>query len=834
MDDQAAFDARVDEIFDRLLDLEPAERGAALDASCGDDRALREAVERLLAYADKPPVALGTSALVAAPWVDAEDETRGADGLDGRAAPAAEVPPGRVGPYRILDELGRGGMGVVFLAERDDGHFSQRVALKVMRPGTESPEMRRRFEQERQIIAELNHPNIARLYDGGVTDDGRPYSAMELVEGVPITEFCDRRRLGVRERLALFEKVGRAVHYAHQNLVVHRDLKPSNILVTEDGDLKLLDFGIAKLLDLSDIETCDVAGGMTRTGRIPMTPLYASPEQLKGNSVTTASDVYQLGLLLFEIVTGERARDETSLTPSAGSSPFGFEETPLPAPSSAVRKAPDDRREASSRLRATTPKGLRKQLHGDLDTIVLAAAHPESGRRYPSAAELVEDLKRYRDGFPLSARRDSLAYRARRFARRHRLGVAVAALFLALLVGYAATVTVQAERIAAERDRAERVLSYALGLYGAGDPNEALGREISAESLVDRGVERLDAELADEPHVQAELLAHLGRIYQRLGRMDKAETTLRRALELNVELHGREHGDAVDTLSALGRVLVSRRDPGAQPVLEEALELRRRLHGDDHKDTATVRRYLGVHLSTVGRYVDAEAHLRAALDVHRRLVPRSLEVAADLSDLGLAVKRQGRIDEAIELQREALALDIELFGELHPETASTYNNLADTLWKAGELDAGDEAMVRSLELMAELYGDAHRNIATSLGNFGTSMMRRGDLEQSADYFRRSLEMRRTLAGGEDRYVAQSSAQLGEVLHRLGRLDESEASLLDALRIFGALSSDTPGGAPHDQVQVWRRLAPVWLDQGRYADAERILRRALPIFREYQR
>ncbi|MEM1182966.1 MAG: tetratricopeptide repeat protein [Acidobacteriota bacterium] len=823
MDPRAAFDARVDELFDRMLDLEPDQRTPALDEACGDDGELRAAVERLLAWSDKPPPALETSALVAAPWAT-DDDTR-PDREDDDAAAVSE----RIGPYRLLSELGRGGMGVVFLAERDDGHFTQRVALKVMRPGTENVEMRQRFEQERQIIAQLSHPHIARLFDGGVTDDGRPYSAMELVEGVPITEYCDRRQLGIRERLALFGKVGEAVHYAHQHLVVHRDLKPSNILVTEDGDLKLLDFGIAKLLDLSEIKTCPIDGTLTHTGRIPMTPLYASPEQLRGDKVTTASDIYQLGLLLFELITGERARDESSVTPSAGSSPFGFEETPVSAPSSAIKKAPAGRLKISSEARATTPRGLRKELHGDVDTLVLTALHPEVARRYPSAAELVEDVRRFLGGYPLSARRDSVGYRAQRFLRRNRLAVAVAAIFLALLVAYAATVTVQAERVARERDRAESVLAFALSLYGAGDPNEALGPQISAIDLIQRGVERVGTELAGEPHAQADLLAYFGRIYERLGLWTEAEDTLRRALDLQIEIYGEEHPKALETRASLASILVYLRHADAESMLEQTLELHRRVLGDEHRHTATVRRYLGQHYSSVGRYVDAETQLREALDVHRRVAPGSRDLAFTLSDLARPLKRQGQYAEALELQWESAAIQAKHFGEVHPDRVSATNNIADTLWKLERWDEGDATMERSLTLARKLYGDTHRDIATSLGNIGTSMLDRGELEKAADYFRQSLEMRRQLAGGDDRFVAQSSAQLAQVLERLGRLEESEALLLDAMRIFRAINPN----AKVDLAKVQQRLAPVWIATGRFEDAERILREAIEAFRTTQ-
>ena len=297
-------DARVDEIFDRALDVPTNERSTFLDQAC-DNEDLRARVERLLAFSDDPPSVLD-SAAVTDLW---RPEALEAD------AEAESDRPQRVGPYRILEEIGRGGMGVVYLAERADGHFEQRVAVKVMRPGSETPEARRGFEQERQIIASLQHASIARLYDGGVTEGGRPYSAMEWVEGKPITRYCDEQRLPLAARLRLVEEVASAVHYAHQNLVVHCDLKPSNILVTADGEIKLLDFGIAKLLDVSG----DDPLSNRRSGPRAITPLYASPEQLRGEPVTTASDVYQLGLLLFELLTGERGREVSTAAGSRAS-----------------------------------------------------------------------------------------------------------------------------------------------------------------------------------------------------------------------------------------------------------------------------------------------------------------------------------------------------------------------------------------------------------------------------------------------------------------------------------------------------------------------------------
>ncbi|NBC17317.1 MAG: protein kinase, partial [Bacteroidetes bacterium] len=450
---------QIDRLFAEALERPPDERTAFLRARCGNDVALYREVVTLLKSDAEAESVLGESVTAfAAPLLPALE----ADLADGFA------PGERVGPYRLQHEIGRGGMGAVYLAERVDGQFDRRVALKVIKRGMDTDEILHRFRFERQILARLEHPHIARLYDAGVTDDGRPYLAMEYVDGQPLHRYCDGRTLPVDERLRLFQTVCAAVQFAHQNLVIHRDLKPSNILVTEGGAVKLLDFGIAKLL--SDEAT---GAPLTRTGVRVLTPEYAAPEQRTDSVVTTAADVYALGVVLYELLTGRRP-----LAPDA------LPDTAPEPPSTAVTK-PTERSHADgttttltpetvSTARQTSAERLRRRLRGDLDVIVLKALRPEPERRYASAEAFLEDIKRHLDGLPVQARPDTLGYRLRKFVQRHTAGVAAAAAVLALILAFSVlhTTRVTQERNLArqERDKAAEVAAFLEGLFDASDP----------------------------------------------------------------------------------------------------------------------------------------------------------------------------------------------------------------------------------------------------------------------------------------------------------------------------------------------------------------------------
>lgn len=800
-------EAKVDEIFDRALDLTSAARRSFLDHACGGETKLRARVERLLALSENLPSGLETAG---AGELMEDGDLRHGSGSDGSL-------PARIGPYRILAELGRGGMGVVYLGERDDGHFQQRVAVKVMRPGSDTPEARRRFEQERQIIASLQHSNIARLYDGGVTDDGRPFSAMEHVEGRPIHAYCDDRRLGVEERLRLVEVVAGAVHYAHQKLVVHRDLKPSNILVTDDGQIKLLDFGIAKLLDATGADYLQ----MTRTGALPVTPLYASPEQLQGEAVTTASDIYQIGLLLFELLTGEKAR-RSSATPGSGP---GFGMAPDVLPSAAVEGMAGEQAEEVARARGTSPRSLVRCLRRDLDAVVRAAMHPEPERRYPSAGELMEDLRRYRRREPLSVRPASVGYRAGLFVRRNRLGASLAALFVLLLVGYSITVTAQARRIARERDRAERIKDFALGLYGASDPNEALGPEVSAVELVARGVERAEDELAGEPDVQAEIKTYFAKVYKRLGRFDDAESLYREVLQLRREINGEVHPDVAEAIYDLGLLLLERDDPEALELLEAALRQRRSLFGDDHEATAHSLFGLSRYQYSIEDLSSAEASASRSSEILCGADPRSEDCSMVSSLLGGILIAMDRPAEGATLLRKSLSINQELFGEIHPEVATGWNNLAFTLWRMERWAEGDEAMARSLDIMAGLYGDEHPDIAASLGSLGVSLLLRGDHEAAIEPLEQSIQMREAVLGPRHVRVADVVAELARALAAAGRPEEAKLQFETALSIF---SEHFPEDHPR-LAWLWRGIGTMHLKLGELADARRSLGRSREIY-----
>jgi serine/threonine-protein kinase len=474
----------------------------------------------------------------------------------------------RIGPYRLVGKLGEGGMSTVYLAEREDEQYRRQVAIKVVRSAFAGEDQLRRFRAERQILASLDHPGIARLYDGGATEEGLPYLVMEYIEGEPIDDFCDRRRLTIAQRIELFRAVCSAVHYAHQNLVVHRDLKPGNILVTTAGLPRLLDFGIAKLLTPELLP----AGPVTTVAWLRlMTPYYASPEQILGKPVTTGSDVYSLGLLLYKLLTGRLPRRFAGQAPAAIERVVTEEEPEKP--SAAVGRGGRDgpegpptpeagQLEAVARARGVRPAQLRRLLAGDLDTVVLSALRRDPQRRYGSAEQLSEDLRRHLEGLPVLAHPDSLPYRAGKFLRRHRLAVGAAAAILLLAVGAAVAFALQSARLARERDRAERervkaqrvaeFLEEVFSLSHRADPRI---EPMTALEVLERGARKLD-QMGDQPQIQAALMHTMGRIYRDLGRFEQAAPLLERALAARTKLPEAEPAEVLENMEDLGVLLV--------------------------------------------------------------------------------------------------------------------------------------------------------------------------------------------------------------------------------------------------------------------------------------
>ena len=731
--------SRVEALFDRALDLARADREAFLDREAGRDVALRAEVASLLeAHGGAGPFF--------------EEAAR-------RMAGDALALGTRVGPYRIEARLGEGGMGTVYRAARADGAFERAAAVKVFRVGGGDV---RRFLAERRTLARLDHPGIARLYDGGLAPDGRPFFAMELVDGEPVTDYAAHRALGVDGRLALFRDVCEAVQYAHSRLVVHRDIKPSNVLVCtrDDGrpQVKLLDFGIAKALDHPDLT---VAGGAA-----PRTPAYAAPEQIAGGAVTTATDVYALGALLYELLTGRRPH------PADGGGRAAVERAVLEAeptrPSEAVAAPP-----TGGAPPAAAPPGpparLARRLAGDLDHICLVALRKEPERRYGSAEALGRDVERHLAGLPVEARADSVGYRAAKFAGRHRVGVVVAALLGAVLAGGAGLVAWQGHLATVERDRAERASAFMVGLLGEFDPNQAGAGRLDAVDVLDRAVRRVEVELRGEPAVQARLYDHVGQIYQTYTRYDDAERLLRRALAVRRALHGGVHPDVAESLNHLawlafargayaeadslyaaalaveeaagsrrtpaaataieGRGLLRRAagDPeGGLPFVREALAIREATLGADHPEVSTSVSALATLLHTAGRAGEAAPLFRRAIAERRRTLGPHVYTAQSLSDYGAALTDLGDVERAVAAHREALAIRRELLGGSHPHVAQSLSHLGWALQTQGRYAEAEPLYREALAIRRAHLGDDHASVGNSLLMLGEVRVLQGD------------------------------------------------------------------------------------------------------------
>jgi len=812
---------RADEILDAALDLPLGERSTFLDRSSGGDAELRALVERLLAGAETDASAFTPGGALRGPlWDDlAGDE----DALSGAT----------LGRYRILREVGRGGMAVVYLAERADGQFRQQVAVKVLKRGLDTDEVVRRFDQERQILALARHPGLARLLDGGVEPGGRPYFVMEYVEGRPIDQHCDDERLAVPDRLRLFLQVARAVEAAHRNLVVHRDIKPSNILITADGHAKLLDFGIAKLLDPG-------AAQLTRTVARLMTPAYASPEQVRGEPVTTASDVYQLGLLLYLLLAG---RFPYSVGGGAGAAARAIAADEPTRPSTAAtgpaeRGVPPGQEprpaEAVARARATSPKRLRRALSGDLDTIVLTALRKEPERRYGSVAQLIDDVERHLAGRPVSARPDTLVYRTGKLVRRHAAAAVTAAgalaLVVALTVGYTLELARQRDRARLAALRSTQVSDFLRGLFEVAAPTRSLGEQITARQLLDRGAARIDGELAGQPEIQADLMTLMGDVYRELALYDEAQALSGRAVALRRRFPGEDGLELAAALHHFARALADRAEhAAARRLYEEALALRERALGPDHADVARTLGGLGRVLAAQGEFPAALRHQERALAVlEASLGPRHSEVGLALKDLGALLAEGLDSPDARPRLERAVEILTASHGPDHPHVAEARVHLGKALSSFGHHDAARLQYESALPVLERSYGSAHPVLANVLHTLGNLLivpgLERKDPDGAIAYFRRALAIREAALGPLNPEVGDTLDGLGRAFRLKGDRESSRTYLERSL----ALTEAALGPEHVDLATTLFHLASVYQETGLPQQALRLYERALRI------
>lgn len=833
---------RIEMILDRALDLAELERGAYLEQLAQEDPGLRQQIDRLLAAERAAADFLESPAQVAAAPLVAEL------GSLELSWDALQLAGSMIGPYRLLEEIGRGGMGTVFLAERVDGGFEQRVALKLIKRGMDSEAILGRFLRERQILVRLEHPHIARLLDGGLTPEGQPYFAMELVAGMPITDFCDRSDLSTEERLEVFTAACAAVAHAHGHRVVHRDLKPSNILVTADGTVKLLDFGVAKML-----EPGSEGNSRTLPGQQAMTPEFAAPEQLSGQPVTAAADVYSLGLILFRLLTGQWPERAPSGLLGGMSRPSATVDRPAVRPTASHR---------------VSQRELGRRLRGDLATIVLKALHAEPQRRYPSAEALLDDLLRHRHGRPITARADTIAYRAMKLALRHRQAVvATALLALSLGAGWIAT-RWQAEIASRERAKQLAMRQVAFGFLRLWDP-QLLADAESVRTLLERVAAPLPPELAEPPEVRAEVQALVAELFGRLGMYERATSWLEQSLALRRELYGEESPQVSEALRQLAEYrLVTGELAEGEQLAGAALEVQRRV-SKEAADTAPFLSTRARILRTRGQYTQAEALLRQAVAAKEgALGAGHPEVADELESLGEVLGLQGRNEEAetalrrtVDIRRRsgwspgnaldesleelacayertgrteaAEALYREILGTEHPPMSTPgaapieLHRQAEVLFARGEYSAAEPLFAAVLERQRQILQAPHPELAETLYQLGGVRVHLGAYHSAEQVLSESVAMDRQLYGGQHADLANALAYQAAALTELGAPDEAAELLEEAFDLYHLLKLDH---------HVYRAGALMVLGRllqrtGRSAEAVPVLHEALEIRRQ---
>ncbi len=741
---------RVAEIVEAALERDAGDWPPFLDESCGDDLPLRREVESLLFFQKK-----------ATDFIENPAYQNNAESL---AEEGGELKPGELlGDCKILSLLGEGGMGQVYLAQ--DLKLQRQVAIKLVKAGFGRANLIRHLQREERILAALTHPNIARLYGGAVSESGIPYFVMEYVEGERLDRYCDSRKLKLAERLQLFRKVCSAVAYAHQHLVIHRDIKPANIRVTAEGEPKLLDFGIAKLLD---DESAPVE--QTITLAAVMTPEYASPEQVRGDEVTTASDVYSLGVVFYELLTGQRPYRVKSRKPNEVARAIAEEEPQRPSTALA--------RDQKSEIRNY------RLLRGDLDNIVLMAMRKEPPRRYASVAQFSEDIRRHLEGLPVVARKDTVGYRSGKFIRRHRVGVAATTLVaIAIIAGLIAALW-EASQARAQRDVAQRINTFLQDMLGAAAP-EAKGIDVKVVDILKDASTRATTELATQPGVMADILMTLGRTYISLGLYQPAEANLRAALEASLKANGELHPTTATTMALLGLAL-SNLNKGAEGELisRKAVDLQRRLHPRGHEDLGVALFALGVNLIYNNNPKAAQPYLEEASGmIKKHLGEANGYYMTTLVMLALAHEKAGEVDVAVPLYRQAIAVGGHVESRYRIYLAQAQAFLGILLINKAVYSEAETLLQRSEITYREVFGgDGNYSVAVVKAHLGWLYFLKGDYAKAEDQDRKAIDLLRQYMGPEHPLTASTAGTLGLTLTREGKAVEGEPYLREALMI----------------------------------------------------
>ena len=728
-------------LFDQTMSMEPGLRVAFVLQACGDDIALRDQLLSLLSITsahhenDVP-----------------QGDVMGQDDIDEDELPSGYI----IGAYRIVRMIGQGGMGMVYLAERATTDFQQHVAIKVVSSGLHGNVIAR-LRSERKILASLNHPNIARLYDGGTALNGRPFLVMEYVDGIRIDDYCNEHHLSIVHRLTLFQKVCAAVHYAHQQLIVHRDIKPTNILVTKDGTPKLLDFGIAKLMESGTTTTHTV---LTQIHERVLSPEHASPEQVRGELVNTASDVYALGVLLYELLCGQKPFDFSGMS-LVQIEKAVCEHTP-PKPSTIANQA---------------------VLRGDLDTIVFKAMHKDASRRYASAAALADDIDNFVNNKPVAAQSDSVLYRAQKFYDRNSLGVLTAASVLMAIIGlsifYTWRLTIERDRAAAEAAKSKQVSAFLVKLFQSADPSEAQGRQVTALDLLDRGAREVESQLQTQPRIRTDLEGIIGTSFTALGAYEQAQPILEQALKTKRDNGLERTSDYAAMLRQLANLKRHRGDfDSSDALFKETLALLRSLPDVPDKDIALALSDQGSLYFERVRYAESRAmHEQALAMIKKDNTATDIERAEIMSNLATVLQKQNQYDETEKMLREVLAIRMRELGQRHPETLIAQSDLSLFLSDNGRFDEAAALVEKLLPLRRAVFGSDHPSVANVLH------------------------------------------QLGGLQTAMGKYDESDAHLQEAKTILEKKFDATNTG----YVGVLRAIAVNQYYRGRYRDSEQGLR-----------